>query len=145
MDRSSLLTWWNDAWTGGLWAVPWSKALDGLSAQQAAWKPAIGRHSIWQNVNHMLFWREHAVRVLAGEKVPKEEIERRNFEEPRDPAAGAWDALRRRFAESHQQLAGLMADPSKSLERLQFILPHDTYHLGQIMFLRSLQGLPPIE
>ena len=59
MQRDELLKLWNDAWTEGLWAAAWGKAIDDLTPAQATWTPAPGRHSIWQIVNHVIFWREH--------------------------------------------------------------------------------------
>lgn len=33
----------------------------------------------------------------------------------------------------------------RGLERLVYHLPHESYHMGQIMYLRAMQGLPPLE
>jgi len=30
------------------------------------------------------------------------------------------------------------------VEKLRYLLPHDAYHLGQVMYVRALQGLPAI-
>ncbi len=48
MEWKALVTLWDGAWQQGLWAAPWSKVLDGLTASQAEWRPHLGRHSIWQ-------------------------------------------------------------------------------------------------
>src|SRR6187549_87035 len=66
MDRELLTKWWGEAWDEGLWAAAWGKAIDGLTAKQAATQPAPGRKSIWQIVNHMIFWRENHLAQLAG-------------------------------------------------------------------------------
>jgi uncharacterized damage-inducible protein DinB len=146
MNRDDLLKHWNEAWKDGLWAAAWSKALDDLTPAQAAWSPAPGRHSIWQIVNHMIFWREHDLALLKGQKISSEEKGRRNFEPaPSPPSAAAWDATREHFAHAQQQFADAIADPKNSIERLQYFLFHDSYHIGQVMYLRSMQGLKPIE
>src|SRR5437762_4983574 len=100
MQRDDLLQHWTSAWTGGLWAAAWSKALADLSPQQAAWQPTSlkgeHRHSIWQIVNHMIFWREHDRRLLAGEKMSAEEKQQRNFEPTPDAAEATiqnWEAV----------------------------------------------------
>ena len=60
-DREFISGWWNEAWTEGLWAAPWGKSLEGLTAEQAAWRapsePGVDgeRHSIGQNVLHVVF------------------------------------------------------------------------------------------
>jgi uncharacterized damage-inducible protein DinB len=135
---------WDEAWEGGLWAAPWKQSLDGLTAEQAAWRPAAGRHSIWAIAAHICFWREHELRRLSGESVPKEEVERRNYEPLEDTSDAAWQDLRSRFAETHRQLAVAFADERSDIARIQYLVPHDNYHIGQIMTLRALQGLPPL-
>jgi len=145
MDRQTLLQLWNEAETKGLWHAPWSKSLSGLTPAEAAWKPSPQRHSIWQIVNHMIFWREHELRNLVGKKPDESEINRRNWEEPNSPTDGAWSATLARFAETHRQIAEAIANEKNSIERLCYLMPHDSYHVGQAMYVRALQGLPPIE
>ena len=146
MDRPSLLKWWNDAWTEGLWAASWSKAVADLTPAQAAWTPAPGRHSIWQIVEHMMFWREDNLRRLAGGTKPTpEQLASGNFPQIRDTSDAAWRDTLRRFEDSQKRLAAAIADPKNSLDRVAYLLPHDSYHIGQITYLRALQGLPPIE
>ena len=73
MDRHALVEQWDEAWSEGVWWTAWSRALEGLTAEQAAWKPAPDRHSIWQLVNHMAFWREYmANRAEGGARVTEE-------------------------------------------------------------------------
>jgi hypothetical protein len=144
-DRQFLLKNWTEADTKGLWAVPWERVLTGISAAQAAWKPDPKRHSIWQIVNHITFWREHELRGLAGEKVGEDEIHRRNFEEPRPADEKSWAAATAYFNETHRKVAEAIKNPANSLDRLQYLLPHDCYHVGQIMYLRAMQGLPSLE
>ena len=146
MDRAALIKQWNDAWTEGLWAAAWSKAAAGLTPQQAAWTPAPGRHSIWQIVEHMVFWRQDNLHRLAGGKPPsKDQLAAGNF--PRVSAATekAWSATLARWEKTQRDIAQAIDDPAKPLDRLQYLLPHDCYHVGQIMYLRALQSLPPIE
>lgn len=143
-SRQLLVRWMDEAWDGGLWAAPWKQALEDLSARQAAWRPAEDRKNIWELVNHVCFWREHELRGLAGDKVSKEETDRRNFEPLTDLSDAAWDATRRRFIETHRKLRTAMADERTDLARVQYLLPHDSYHIGQIMTLRAQQGLAPI-
>ncbi|MBX3390704.1 MAG: DinB family protein [Phycisphaeraceae bacterium] len=144
---------WNDAFTQGLWAASWSKSIEGLSASQASWQPptsdgASRRHSIWQIVLHMCLWREHWLRKLNGQTTPKEVLERENFPEITDSSEGAWAAARARFVESQKRIGAALASNDTSAEHMNAIshfLPHDSYHFGQINYLRALQGLAPIE
>ncbi len=146
MLHESLMKWWNEAWQKGLWAAAWGKAVEGLTAEQAAWKPGPQRHSIWQIVNHLVFWREDTLaRLAGGDKPSDEEIARLNFAEPPQVSEAAWQAARRRLQQSQDAVASALSNPNNAMDRLRFLLPHDCYHFGQIMLLRSLQGLPPIE
>jgi hypothetical protein len=143
-----LLRMWDESWDKGLWAASWSGAVAGLSAAQAAWKPAGGgqRHSIWQNVNHVSMWREVTLSkqgLFAARD--QAEVERLNFEEPAAISEPAWEAARSRLKRSHDALRGLIADSSKDPQRAYYHLTHDQYHLGQVMLLRAMQGLPPLE
>jgi uncharacterized damage-inducible protein DinB len=146
MDRPALLKWWTEAWTQGLWAASWSKAVAGLTPQQAAWTPSPGRHSIWQVVEHMMFWREDNLRRLAGGAKPTpDQLAAGNFPRITDASEKAWADTLRRFQDSQRRIGAAIADPKNSLERIAYLLPHDAYHFGQIMYLRAMQDLPPIE
>ena len=157
MEREQLLRMWDELWESGLWAASLSKAVEDLTAQQAAWKPDLPpgeggrRHSIWQIVNHLMFWREVAVRRTMGGPSPDErEVASRNFDAPapadvRDVTSGNWQAAREKLGESHRLVRAAIADESLSLERFPYVLAHDCYHVGQIMMLRGMQGLKPIE
>ncbi len=40
------------------WFVALKPALDGVTAEHATWKPAGVDNSIWEEVNHLIFWNE---------------------------------------------------------------------------------------
>ncbi len=145
MDRTALIRHWDEAWKDGLWAAPWSRVLDDLAPAQLVWRPQPQRHCIWQYVDHMLFWRDAALRRTRGQDVSAEEQQHRNFAAPPEPSPSMAEELRRRWRQSHEQVRAAIADDGSDLARLQYIAYHDSYHVGQIMLLRALQGLPPIE
>lgn len=144
--RAFVAETWDRAWSAGLWAAAWGKSIEGLTSAQAAWTPAPGRHSIWQIVLHMCFWREYAIsRAEGGATKPDEEIARNNFPDIDDTSEAAWAKARARFEESHKRIAAGLRNPDPSFDRLAGLLGHDSYHIGQINYLRALQGLKPIE
>ena len=146
LQPSFVATWWDEAWGEGLWIAPWSKAVDGLTAAQAAWSPGPGRHSIWQIVNHLIFWREYTLDVLAGKPKPSPEVrERLNFLAPERVTDEAWALTRERFAQTQRRIREALMDRQTPLDRIPYHVPHDAYHVGQIMYLRAMQGLAPIE
>jgi DinB superfamily len=148
MDRGTVLTLWQDAWAKGLGFAPWKDVLQGLTAGQAAWPPGDGRHSIWAHVSHMCFWREYIAAAARKLPVPSdEEIRRRNFECPPSSLQAVqadWEALRERFVRSYRAVADVYADPVAHHEWMWGLIAHDSYHVGQVMLVRALQGLPPL-
>jgi len=130
-------------------------SLRGVAAAQAAWRPAPGRHSVWELVVHAEYWKYAVRRMLTGEK-------RGGFSEKgsnwfRRPAAGsaaearAWkadvarlDAEHRRLMEAVRALrpAALARKPRGSrctvAQLLSGVASHDVYHTGQIQLLKRL-------
>jgi hypothetical protein len=145
IERDALVKLWEEAWADGLWAAAWGKALDGLSPEQAAWQPGPGRHCVWEIVNHLLFWREYTLRTVAGDRPAQDEVDRRSWAGPAEVTAQAWAATQTRFAESHQEVLRILRGAETRLNRFLYHLPHDSYHIGQIMYLRALLGLSPVE
>ncbi len=147
-----LATFWDNAWNEGVWAASWRKSLEGLTAQQAAWAPpsAAGvqgtRHSIWQIVLHVCFWREDAVRRLTDPSKPTEAaLAAGNFPVVTDVSEAAWSAAKARFEKSQMRIATALATAGTDTSRLMYMLPHDCYHFGQVNLIRAMLGLAPIE
>lgn len=144
--RALIASWWDEVLTEGHWAAPWRASIDGLTAEQAAWSPAPGRHSIWQIVLHMVFWREAALRrARTGERTTPDERARLNFPEITDRSESAWAEARRRLDDTHARVAGALRDPDPANDVLAEFLPHDAYHFGQINYLRAMQGILTVE
>jgi uncharacterized damage-inducible protein DinB len=139
-------TWWKAAWDEGLWAAGWQASIADLTPQQAAWTPAPGRHSIWQIVLHMVFWREYWLGKLAGgQKASPEEIARSNWPEIPHVTDEAWMAAKHQLGDTQRRIGTLLEATDRDVEALLYFIPHDAYHFGQINQLRAFQGLRPIE
>ena len=143
-DRELLASMWNECWDKSGWWPAFQPSFADLTPAQAAWKPSPQRHSIWQNLNHILFWREVVLRRLRGESPAQDEIDRRNFEDPPAVTDSAWRDALERLERTHRDFAAAIADPKTPIDRVKFLLPHDAYHVGQVMYLRALQGLAPV-
>lgn len=143
MDRDTAVKMWEEAWNDGIWYASWQSAIAGMNARQAAWKPEPDRHSVWQIINHIMFWQDYSLRTLAGDKPSQEEVNRRNWEGVADVSDRAWEETQQRFRSSYQEM--LEALRTKPLDRIMYHIPHESYHMGQIMYLRALQGFEPIE
>ncbi|MCK6476733.1 MAG: DinB family protein [Phycisphaerales bacterium] len=144
--REHLREQWDQIFKDGIWAASWSKSLDGLTAAQAAWTPGPGRHSVWQHVLHMVFWRQVSLeRCRTGAQPSDEDVKARNFPDIPAVTDAAWADARRRFQDSQDQVSAALAGPDPVYDRLAPLIPHDAYHFGQINLLRAMQGFPPIE
>jgi uncharacterized damage-inducible protein DinB len=140
------------------WQPPLSHAVSGLTAEQAAWKPAPDRHSIWQIVRHLLHWKRGVLQAWDGDPPDFTQMEDGDWTDARGDHA-AWErdvrALHDLYADFRRRLeSGKGADldetrswyrgapPQAVANRILHVLTHDAYHTGQIQYLRALQGIP---
>lgn len=124
----------------------------GLSARDAAWRPAAGRHNIWEIVVHAAYWK-YAVRCrLLGEKRDRFALSGRNwFVRSGSLGEKAWRADLKLLDEEHKRLREVVAKFAPSAlgrpapghrgiasAQIAGIAFHDVYHAGQIQLLRRL-------
>ena len=127
-------------------------SLRGISAKQAAWRPARGRHNIWEIALHAAYWKYVVLRVLSGAKRGSFPLEGSNwFERPKGRTEAAWRGDLALLDATHRSLREAIAttDP-KSLRRaatgkkttrlalISGVAAHDLYHAGQIQLLKRL-------
>ncbi len=130
ISREHILHVWDQNWAGGWGYVPWSQALEGISAEHAAWTPQEGRLSIWEIALHLNFWREVMVRRARGEQVSGEERDRRNHGPlPQAATEEAWHDVRRQFTALQQQVHDAILDAEE---------------YEDFLHLRAMQGLRPV-
>jgi uncharacterized damage-inducible protein DinB len=137
-------------WHGG--PTPLS-ALRGVTAAQAAWRPAPGRLSIWELALHVAYWKYAVRRRISGGGGPAFPRSPANFPaQPARPTPAAWAADRRVLEQEHRLLLEAMARvPAAHLGRrprgarkwtfgelLTGIALHDAYHTGQIQLLKRM-------
>ena len=129
-------------------------SLRGITAAQAAWRPAPGRHNIWELTLHAAYWKYTVWRRLTGEKRGSFELDGSNFfERPVIRTERAWRADIAILDRVHRRLrAAIAALPASqyfrrargatSLNRflIQGIAAHDLYHAGQIQLIKRLQS-----
>ena len=123
--------------------------LEGVTAEQAAARPIVGAHSIWELVNHIIAWEQIAKRRLEGDPandVPDEV----NFPPVADAGEQAWQTTLESLAASNQSLRDSIKqiDDAKLEEMaagqsysnyamLHGVIQHDLYHAGQIALLKK--------
>ena len=124
------------------------QSLKEVSAKQAAWRPAPGRHNIWELTLHAAYWKYAVRRRLDGAKRGGFVLKGSNFfvrPEKGTATEAAWRADRAILENEHEaMLASIrkaLKSPSleKRLPMLYGVAFHDIYHAGQIRLLRRLQ------
>jgi uncharacterized damage-inducible protein DinB len=152
-----LLRMLDESYEKSAWQGPNLKgSLRGVRAAQAAWRPAPGRHNVWELVMHAAYWKYAAWRRLTGEKRGAFAAKGSNFfvrpEGRAGPAReadwrrdlGILDAAHRRLREAVAGLkdADLSRRPRGSKRRTDTLVygvaSHDVYHTGQIQVLKRL-------
>jgi uncharacterized damage-inducible protein DinB len=125
------------------WFVPISVAVDGLTAEQANWQPTAGGHSAGQLTYHLLFWNRRNLARFKGETLEK-------FSGNNDETFDKFD--NKQWADTVKQLDQVMTDLEKLVESadeqqlakwaptIGNICTHNAYHVGQIVYVRKLQG-----
>ena len=127
-------------------------SLRGLSPRVAAWRPAPGRHNIWEVAVHAAYWKYAVRRRLTGQKRGSFAFPGSNwFRRPEVATAAAWKADLALLASEHKQMRAVIAGLAPgSLERrapggpatighlVRGIAAHDLYHAGQIQILKRL-------
>ena len=149
--KEVLLRSWDYAMDQEDWSPPLADALKGVTAEQARWKPqGEAGNSIWENVQHLTYYKERLLRRLKG--LPKQPNLASNTDtftvtESREEAwAGAVEKLKSIHAELRGYLQALEDDggPEDSpADELMSLAVHDAYHTGQIVLVRKLQGSWP--
>lgn len=123
------------------------QSLRGISAKAAAWRPAPGRHNIWEIAVHAAYWKYVMRRRLRGEKRGSFVLKGSNwFARPVEPSEKAWQDDLALLKTEHGKLRDALADylrgktPQVPAQTLFGVAFHDVYHAGQIRLLRRLQS-----
>lgn len=128
-------------------------SIRGISAEEAAWRPAPDRHNIHELVLHAAYWKYIARRRMLGEKRGSFPVKGSDwFERPANGVSEEeWKHDIGVLDETHAALRDAVA--SLSLKRLREpaqkgfdnagliagVAAHDFYHAGQIQLLKRLR------
>ncbi|HEX6222926.1 MAG TPA: DinB family protein [Chryseolinea sp.] len=125
------------------WFVPVNVALKGVTAEQAVWKDGSVNHSIGQLANHLLFWNERQLKVFKGQK--NEPFNGNNDETFNTFTKEQWTQTVQRLDEVLSEIENIIQNADEAslkswAETIGNISTHNSYHTGQIIFVRKLQG-----
>ncbi len=138
----------DEAYEKKTWHGPNLKqSIKGVTAKQAAWRPAPGRHNIWEVMLHAAYWKYAVRRRIEGGKRGSFVLKGSNFfarPERGKLTDAAWSADKKLLEREHRALRETVANVLRTpragrlLPQLYGIAFHDIYHAGQIRLLRRL-------
>ncbi len=139
------------AFEGKAWHGPSvSEVLAGVTAEQAAARPIIGAHSIWELVLHIATW-ERVGRRRIQELAPIDVSDDEDWPAVGDTSEAAWTSTLEELRRHHEALRAAIRELDEA--RLDDIVPgttysvyfllhgviqHDLYHAGQIALLKKM-------
>ena len=152
-----LLEGWDFCYDKEDWAPPLRDALKGLTAEQANWRPeGAAANTIWENVNHLVFYKERLLKRWTGEEAAYpsgltnddtfrvEEHDEAAWQQTLDRLESVQAGIRGKLAALSSEAELEEAIPGKDVEEwLHSLIRHDAYHTGAIILLRKLQGSWP--
>jgi uncharacterized damage-inducible protein DinB len=123
-----------------------------LSAHEAAWRPAEGRHNIWEITLHCAYWKYAVRRRILGLKRGSFALKGSNWFPRLDNLTETrWKSdLRLLSVEHHALREVIVALPAVRLQQLTpggtvridrliyGVAAHDVYHAGQIQLVKRL-------
>ena len=137
------------------WFVSAAGALRGLDAARASRKGGEDGHSVWNVVNHIVYWNDRYLARFTGKTLDKAVSSEATFQGPRSSGTDAqWQAT---VAELDRVMAGWIgaletADDARLdgkvraegdetwVQALTNMTIHTAYHVGQIVTLRKEHG-----
>lgn len=136
------------------WFMPLSDALAGLTAEQASWNDGNENHSVWQIVNHLIFWNERwLIRFKGGTPEKMNGENSSTFSEDKadengwkksgeklDDIFSGWETELKKKDESFLQSEAFPGFEDSWYAALTQTTIHNAYHIGQIVTLRKQQG-----
>jgi hypothetical protein len=148
--KDILLALLDEAFDHAAWHGPTLRgALRGVTARQAEWRPARGRHSIRELTVHAAYWKYIARVRLTGEQRGSFALEGSNWFGR--VGSREWRDDLKLLADEHRRLRRAVADfPADRLHTavdsnkrsaaftIRGIAAHDLYHAGQIQLIKKM-------
>ncbi|KON90022.1 hypothetical protein AF332_26555 [Sporosarcina globispora] len=134
------------------WYAPFKPAIEGLTAEQARWRPAGDTaKTIWENVNHLIYYKERLAANLEGrewsQNLDGDETfcltEQSNEDKEWIAVVERAEMVQRSLREALSKTATEVLEQNSLEEKLLDIMLHDAYHTGQIIQIRKMQGSWP--
>ena len=151
MSKDVLIEQFTACYDANNWFVSLNTVLDGVTAEQAAWKPEGADNSIWETVNHIIFWNERWLQRYRGELNEPQDVDNdTTFDSNQTDWQATLDKLHAVMDEWRSKLDTITDEKLESPVNASYQAPwrsplaqqniHNAYHIGQILLLRKLQG-----
>jgi hypothetical protein len=141
--KSILLEQLRSTHTKKEWFVDAMTAVNGLTPEQASWKDGKGNHSAGQLTYHLVFWNQRELAKFKGE--PESKFSGNNEETFEKFDAKTWSATVKQLDEVMSELEKVVENAKDEqlnawASEIAHIGTHNAYHIGQIVYIRRLQG-----
>lgn len=156
MNRKEiLLHLWDTAYDAEGWYPPLRDALQNLDYAGALWRPHPAAHNVWELLNHLVTYKDRFICRLEGTTfdpaitdneqtfVRGSGATQREWTERLSHLAAIQLTIRQKIAEMHDKDFDRPLPETPVDAQLLSLCSHDSYHTGQIMLLRKLQGSWP--
>ncbi|WP_413375894.1 DinB family protein [Alkalihalobacillus sp. 1P02AB] len=124
------------------WFVSLLHSIDDLTEEQASWKPSETTNSIFEIVNHLIFYNQRYLNRFKD--IPNERnVESNTF---RNAEGLTWNDTVKRIENITTEWQNVVEEAEANklddmASDLAYLTIHTTYHTGQILYIRKLQGL----
>jgi uncharacterized damage-inducible protein DinB len=128
------------------------KALIGLSHEDAMIRPSKGAFSSWELLFHIVFWQDYSLNLMKGNPIKFHT----GIDWPSSHVSLNWSELVERFVNGLQEIEKIINtwDLNKQIQykeedpnavttiarELMVVIQHNSYHIGQIIATRRIQG-----
>ena len=160
MDKEQLLALVEEGFHKPAWHGPnLRSALRGVTPEEAVWRPAGGRHNIWEIAVHAAYWKYAVTQRLTGSKNHDFPEKGRNWfvrdesKLAKGEVANRWKSDLGLLARTHREMCKAITEIKEqdlmrpmrgsrqtAIRNIVGIAMHDIYHAGQIQMLRKLYG-----
>jgi uncharacterized damage-inducible protein DinB len=150
-EKQRILKTLSDLYDGSPWTdLSILGVVGDLTAEQASAKPIAQMHSVWEYLNHIIYWRMMLARIMSGQ-AGRQEGDVADFEQIGDTSEAAWRETLSRLERCQETFMGVVSKVCDGkldaldqsfratyYELIQGTVQHDAYHLGQAMIVKKI-------
>lgn len=155
VTKETLLRQFDRCWNENGWFVAVRNAVEGVSAEQAAWRPEGTDNTIWESLAHLTYYNHAYLQRFKGVEFQYDTDDNdATFAQADSPTEEGWRVEVEKFDRMMNEFRELLETSDESKfdelvptntsrkwwEVIADINAHNAYHGGQILLLRKLQG-----